>query len=198
MDCKDIKEVNTKGNQSWIFTGRTNAEAEAPVLWPSDEKSWLFGKDPDEGKALRQKERVVVEDEMVRWHHWLSGHEFEQTLGDSAGPRCLVCQSMELQGFGSDFVATKQGLAHDAYLLNVHVQHIFPWGALQRRKHDSLPAEPPGKFKNTRVDSLSLLQWIFRTQGSNGGLLHCRRIPYQLSYQGYNSSNLAFHMMNSA
>ena len=135
---------------------------------------------------------------MVGWHHRLCGHEFEQTLGDSAGPRCLMCQSMEFQGFGRDLVATKQGLAHDAYLLNVHVQHVFPWGALQRRKHDSLPAEPPGKFKNTRVDSLSLLQWIFLTQGSNGGLLHCRWIPYQLSYQGYDSSNLAFHMMNSA
>ena len=91
MDCKDIKAVNTKGNQSWIFTGRTDAEGEALVLWPPDRKSWLTGKDPDVGKGWGQKEKVVVEDEMVGWHHWPSGHELEQTLWDTGGPRCLVC-----------------------------------------------------------------------------------------------------------
>ena len=88
---QEIKPVNPKGNQPWIFVGRTDAEAEAPVLWPPDAKSWLIGKDPDAGKDWRQKEKAA-EDEMVGWHHRLSGHEFE-TLGDSEGQGSLVCCS---------------------------------------------------------------------------------------------------------
>ena len=76
-DCKEIKPVNPKGNQSWMFTGRTDAEAEAPRLWPPDGKNWLLGKDPDAGKDWRQEERGVTEDEMVGWHHRLDVHEFE-------------------------------------------------------------------------------------------------------------------------
>ena len=91
LDCKEIKPVHPKGNQPWIFIGRT--EAEAPILWPSDAKSWLIGKDPDTGKDWRQEEKGMTEDEMVGWHHWLSGHEFEQTWGDSEGQRSLVCGS---------------------------------------------------------------------------------------------------------
>ena len=71
--------VNPKGNQSWIFIGRTDAKAEAPMFWPPDVKNWLIGKDPDAGKDWRQEEKGTTEDEMVRWHHWLNGHEFEQT-----------------------------------------------------------------------------------------------------------------------
>ena len=82
LDCK-IKLVNLKGNQPWIFIGRTDAEAEVPILWSPDAKSWLIGKDPDSGKDWRQKEKGVTEGEMVKWHHWLSGYEFEQTLWDS-------------------------------------------------------------------------------------------------------------------
>ena len=76
-DCKKMKPVNCKGNQSWIFIGRTDAEAEIPILWPLDGKSWLIGKDPDAGKDLGKEEKGTIEDEMVRWHHWLNGHEFE-------------------------------------------------------------------------------------------------------------------------
>ena len=75
LDCKEIKPVHPKGNQSWIFTGRTNDEA--PILWPPDEKSWLIGKDPDAGKDWGQEEKQMIEDEIVGWHHWLDGHEFE-------------------------------------------------------------------------------------------------------------------------
>ena len=71
LDCKEIKPVNLKGNQSWIFIGRTDAEAEAPILWPPDVKSWLIGKDPDAGKDWRQEEKGATEDEMLGWHHWL-------------------------------------------------------------------------------------------------------------------------------
>ena len=85
MDSKEIKLVNSKGNQPWIFIGRTDAEAETPKLWPPDVKSWLIEKDPDAGKDWRQKEKGTTEDKMVRWHHHLSGHEFEQALGDGLG-----------------------------------------------------------------------------------------------------------------
>ena len=77
LDCKKIEPVHPKGNQSWIFTGRTDAEAEAPILWPPGVKNWLTGKDPDAGKDWRQ-EKETIEDEMVGWHYWLDGHEFEQ------------------------------------------------------------------------------------------------------------------------
>ena len=87
LDYKEIKAVNPKGNQSWAFTGRTDAEAETPILWPPDVKSQLIGKDPDAGKDWRQEEKGTTEDEMVGWHHWLDGHEFEQApgVGDRQG-----------------------------------------------------------------------------------------------------------------
>ena len=91
LDCKEIKPVNPKGNQPWIFIGRTDAEA--PILWPPDAKSWLIGKDPDAGKDWRQEEKGVTEDEMVGWHQWLTGHEIEQSPGDSEGQGSLACCS---------------------------------------------------------------------------------------------------------
>ena len=93
LDCKEIQPVNPKGNQSWIFIGRTNAKAEVPILWPPDVKSWLIGKDPNVRKDWGQEEKGATEDEMVGWHHRLNGHEFEQTLGDSEGQGSLVCCS---------------------------------------------------------------------------------------------------------
>ena len=77
LDCKEIKPVNPKGNQSWIFNGRTDAEAETPILWPPDEKSWLTGKDSDAGRDWGQEEKGTTKDEMVGWHHQLNRHEFE-------------------------------------------------------------------------------------------------------------------------
>ena len=83
LDCKQIQPVNPKGNQSCIFTGRTDAEAEDPIIWPSETKSRLIGKDPDAGKDRGQKEKRVTENELVGWHYQLNGYEFEQTPGDS-------------------------------------------------------------------------------------------------------------------
>ena len=83
LDCQEIKPVNSKGNQPWIPIGRTDAEAEAPILWPADAKSWLFVKDPDAVKDWRQKE--VAEGEMVGWHHWFNEYELGQTPGDGEG-----------------------------------------------------------------------------------------------------------------
>ena len=81
LDSKDIQPVHPKEDQSWIFIGRTDAEAETPVLWPPDAKNWLIGKDPDAGKDRKQEEKGTIENEMVGWHHWLDGHESEQSLG---------------------------------------------------------------------------------------------------------------------
>jgi len=83
LDCKEIKPVHCKGIQSWIFIGRTDAEAEAPMLWPPDEKSQLIRKHPDTGKDWRQEEKGTTEDKIVGWHHWPSGQGFEQAPGDS-------------------------------------------------------------------------------------------------------------------
>ena len=92
LDCMEIKPVNPKGNQLWLFIGRTVAEAEAPVLWPPDVKSQLIRKDLDAGKDWGQ-EMGMMEDKMVGWHYWLNGHEFEQAPGDGEGQGSLVCCS---------------------------------------------------------------------------------------------------------
>ena len=93
LDCKEFKPVHLKGNQLWIFLGRTDAEPDAPIIWLPDAKSWIIEKDPDAGKDLRQ-EKETIEDEMVGWHHQLNGHEFEQTLGDGKAQGSLVCCSL--------------------------------------------------------------------------------------------------------
>ena len=76
LDCKEIQPVHSKGDQSWVFIGRTDVEAETPILWPPDVKSWFIGKDPDAGKDWGQEEKGMTEDEMVGWHHRFNGHEF--------------------------------------------------------------------------------------------------------------------------
>ena len=90
---KEIKPVNPKGNQSWIFTGRTDAEVEVQIVWPLDVKNWLLRKDPDAGKDWRQDEKGITEDEVVGWHHLLNGHEIEQMPGDGEGKGNLECYS---------------------------------------------------------------------------------------------------------
>ena len=91
LNCKEIKPVNHKGNQAWIFIVRTDTEA--LILWPPNAKSQLIRKDPDAGKDGRQEEKGKTEDKMVGWHHWLNGHEFEQAPGDGEGQGRLVCCS---------------------------------------------------------------------------------------------------------
>ena len=96
LDCKEIKQVNIKGNQPWVFIGRTDAEAEAPILRTPDVKNWLFRKDPNTGKDWRQEEKTegrTTEDETVGWHHQQDGHEFEQVQGVGDGQGSLVCCS---------------------------------------------------------------------------------------------------------
>ena len=93
LDCKEIQSVNPEGNQSWIFIGRTDAEAENQILWPPDMKNWLIGKDPDAEKDWRQEEKGTTEDEMVGWHHWLNGYDFEQAPEDGEGQGRLAWYS---------------------------------------------------------------------------------------------------------
>ena len=93
LDCKEIKPVHPKGHESWIFMGRTDAEAETPILWPPDAKSWLIGKAPDAGKDWRWEEKGMTEDELVGWHHQFNEHEFEQAPGVGDGQGGPVCCS---------------------------------------------------------------------------------------------------------
>ena len=93
LDCKELQPVHPKGDQSWVFIGRTDFEAETPILWLPDAKSWLIWKDPDAGKDWRQEDKGMREDEMVGWHHRLNGHKFEQTPGDG-GQGSLACCSL--------------------------------------------------------------------------------------------------------
>ena len=93
LDCKEIQPVNSKGSKSWIFIGRTDGEAEAPILWPPDAKSQRIRKDPDAGKDWRQERKGTTEDEVVGWHHRLNALEFEQALGVGDGQESLACYS---------------------------------------------------------------------------------------------------------
>ena len=91
LDCKEIQPVHPEADQSWVFIGRTDAEAETPILWPPDAKSWLIWKDPDAGKDWGQEEKGTVDNEMVGWHHWHNGHGFGWTPGVGDGQGGLVC-----------------------------------------------------------------------------------------------------------
>jgi len=130
LDCKEIKPVHPKENQSWIFNRRTDAEAEAPVLWPPDSKSQLIRKDCDAGKDWRQEEKGMTEDEMVGWHHWLNGHEFKQAPGDGEGQGSLACCS----SWGCKESDTAERLNSNKLLENLQSSffkealhlHIFP------------------------------------------------------------------------
>ena len=136
LDCKEIKPVHPKGDQSWVFIGRIDAEAATPILWPSDAKSWLIGKNPDAGKDWRQEGKGMTEDEMVGWHHQLNAHEFEQAPGVDDRQGSLTCRSpwgckeldmaeqnwMDILQCFVSFYCTAQwvGHTHTSSLLNFH------------------------------------------------------------------------------
>ena len=125
LDCKEIEPVNPKGNQFWIFIGRTYAEVEAPILWPPHVNSQLIGKAPDAGKDWRQEEKGMTENEMAVWHYWLNGHEFEQTLGgrkwktEEPG----VLQSMGSQRVGHNLASEQQQSKSFVTLIPLAVSH---------------------------------------------------------------------------
>ena len=143
LDCKEIKPVNPKRNRPWIFIGRTDAEAKAPILWPPDMKSWLTEKDPNAGKDRRQEEKGTTEDEMVGWHHQLNGHEFEPAPGAGEGQGSLGCCS----AWGCKELDTTEWLNN-----NTCVPFIAtPWAAAHQA---SLSMGFPGSW-NTGVGAIS-------------------------------------------
>ena len=127
LDCKEIKPVSPKGNQSWIFIGRTDAEA--PILWPPDAMNRLIRKDPDAGKVWRQEKKGTTEDKMVGWHHQLNGHEFEQAPRDGKGQGSLVCCSP----WGHKELDTTEWL-------NNRIHCWFQWQTWRNHKYGQLRA----------------------------------------------------------
>ena len=143
LDCKEIQPIHPKGDQSWVFIGRTDGEAEAPILWPPDAKNWLIGKDPDARKHWRQEEKGMTEDEMVGGHHRLKGHEPEQAPGVGEKTRKPgVLQSMGLQRVGHNWEAelTLNGLSYHIHKVSicssVAKQIQMKWA---RREHSVYP-----------------------------------------------------------
>ena len=140
LDSKENKPINPKGNQLWIFIGRTNAEAETPILWPPDAKSRLIGKDPDAGKDWGQEEKGVTEDEMIGWHQQLNAYEFEQTLGNSGGQGGLVYCSP----WGHKKLDTTKGLNNNWYntiFLAFTLSHLVLTIPMQFRENKCYSAE---------------------------------------------------------
>ena len=119
LHCKKIQPVNPKGNQSWIFIGKTDVKGETTVLWLPDVKYSLTGKDPDAGKDWRQEEKGMTEDEIVGWHHWLNGHEFEQVPGAGDGQGSLACCSP----WGHS--QTRLSNITEIYIINQHELPMF-------------------------------------------------------------------------
>ena len=130
LDCKKIKPVNPKGNQPWIVFGRTDVKAEAPIVWPSDVKSWLTRKDPDAGKDWRQEQKGVTEDEIGRWHHWLNGHAFEHTPGEREGQGSLVWYSpWSCKDSDTTYCLKDNNNKHNGIIISPKNNEIMPFAA---------------------------------------------------------------------
>ena len=127
LDCKEIKPVHSKGNKSWIFIGRTDAEAEAPVFWPPEANSLLNGNDPDAGKDWGQEEKGTTEHEMAGWHHPLNGHGFEQTPGNSEGRGSLACCSPRghKESDTAEWLNNNHGTVHKTAYYCIHKGSFF-------------------------------------------------------------------------
>ena len=195
MDCKEIQPVHSKGDQSWMFIGRTDAKAATLLLWAPHVKSWLIGKDPDAGRDWGQEEKGTTKDEMAGWHHWLDGHEFGWTPGVGDWQGGLSC----CNSWGCKESDTTKWLNwNDNTLAKWHTRRCHVSSKANYKKpneseshsvvSDSLRLHglytswnSPGQ--NTGVGSCFLHQGIFSNQGSNPGLPRCRWILYQLSHQ---------------
>ena len=170
LDCNEIQPVHPKGDQPWVFFERNDAKAETPVFWPPHVKSWLIGKDPDAGRDCGQEEKGMTEDEMAGWHHPLNGLEFEWTPGDGDGQGGLVCcdswghrELDRTERLNWRLSWTNKKLLR--YLLLFFFLFAQSYSTLCNPVDYSPLWNSPGK--NTEVHSLSLLQGIFPTQGSN-------------------------------
>ena len=152
LDCKEIQSGHSEGNQSWIFMVRTNTEAETPILWPLDAKSWLIWKDPDSGKDWRQEEKGVTEDEMVGWHHWLDRHEFEWAPGVGDGKGRLVCCSP--WGRKEWDMTELDGSGWLLYFLILKIQDKFRWSLTSQVVQWWRICQPIQEIRETWVWSL--------------------------------------------
>ena len=182
LDRKEIQPVHPKGNQCWIFTGRTDAEAETPILWSLDAKNWLIGKDPDAGKDWRWEEKG-----MTGWDDWMASSTRWTWVWVNSGSwwwtgRPGVLLSMGLQRVSwtwlSDWTELKVCVLCLVAQLCLTLCDLMDYSL----QGSSVDGDSPGK--NTGVGCCALLQEIFQTQGSNPGLLHCRWILCHLSHQG--------------
>ena len=170
LDCKEIKPVNSKENQSWIFIGRI--EAEAPILLPPDAKNWLIGKDPDAGKHWRWEEKGMTADEMVGWHHRLYGHEFEQAQGVGGGQGSLVCWGRKESDITEwlNWISSKQKNFKDKQCqclgcyTALQFWKILPWGKLDEEYKGS-PC----------IISYVNLQLLLNKHGGEASTCQCRR-----------------------
>ena len=178
LDYKENKPVNTKGNQSWLFIGRADAEAEAPILWPPDVKSWLIWKGPDAGKDWRC-EKGMTEDEMVGWYHWINGHEFEQALGAGDGQRGLACCSP----WGHKELDTTEQLKNSNKILPLN---HFPPAA--RNSHSML--KMPNLFLPQDLCITILSAWNLSSQKIFTWLVH---LFYSFLYTSLPRSGLLWH-----
>ena len=147
LNCKEIQPVHPKGDQSWVFIGRTDVEAETPVLWPPDAKSWLILKDPDAGKDWRQEKKGITEDEMVRWHHWLKAHGFGWTLGVGDGQGSWAC--WDSRGHKKSDMTERLNWTDWKYTVE------FPWTYYYSTKTMIF-----SYYKKTAVDSNNILELL--------------------------------------
>ena len=172
LDCKEIRPVNPKGNKPWMFIGRTDAEA--PILWPPDANSQLTGKDPDAGKGWGQEKKEAAEDEMLGWHHWLKGCEFEQTPEHGEGQGSLVCCSPWGRRVGHDLVPEQHQPGEESRVKDQQplVGQAWVWvPALPLDESESevaqscptlgdpMDSSPPGSFVHAILQA-RILDWV--------------------------------------
>ena len=170
LDCKEIQPVHPKGNQSWVFIGRTDVAAETPMFWPPDATNWLIWKDPGAGKVWRCEEKRTTEDEMVWWHHWLNGHEFEQALGGVDGQGSLSCcspwgckESDTIEGLNwteqlqVPFYAYYMSLLNPSIIQWSQVLLLFPFYIQEIRGHWQVVEEPGFELRHsdTRIHAFN-------------------------------------------
>ena len=170
LDCKEIQPVHPKGDQSWVFIGRTDAEAETPILWPPHAKSWLIGEDPDAWRDWGQEEGTT-EDEMVGWHHQLDGHEFESTLGVGDRQGGLACCNSWGRRVGHDW-ATELRESEEW-------SHSSPWFKCGILNASAYCMPSPGTFTLDikKLNFLQEMESIFVAQ-----ILYSLRIDFMTGY----------------
>ena len=162
-DSKEIKPVNPKGNQPWIFIGRTVAEAETSILWLPNSKSWLIGKDPNAGKDWRQEEKKPAEDEMVGWHHGLNGHEPEQRMGRTGMPGVLPSMGSQRVRHGSAAKQNNKSLHIYNSAYDTRCPECEGTGTLIHCWGESKMSHPHRKTVNNFLESSTIMIWFSRS-----------------------------------